>query len=177
MTLPAWHEEPIARSHRRREFDCGDEDMNRFLHRCARQSHELHAAKTFCAIDDADAGRILGFYTVAPAAVEYERVPSPLTRGLARHDVDGYKLARIAVDVRVAGMGLGGQLLAAAALRCLRAAQEVGGVLLLIDAKNERAATWYSGFGAEPLADQPLTLVIPLKTLAAAAASKQSNDE
>jgi len=140
VILPAWHEEPITKSHHRREFDCGDEDMNRFLHRYACQSHELHAAKTFCAIDDSDPGRILGFYTVAPAAVEYEQVPSSLTKGLARHDVGGYKLARIAVDVQVAGLGLGGQLLAAAALRYLRAAQEVGGTLLLIDAKNERAA-------------------------------------
>jgi hypothetical protein len=35
--------------------------MNRFLHRYARQSHEQHAAKTFCAIDDRDPGRVLGF--------------------------------------------------------------------------------------------------------------------
>ena len=54
------------------------------------------------------------------------------------------------------------QLLAAAALRCLRTAEEVGGTLLIIDAKNGRAAAWYTSLGAEPLPDQPLTLVMPL---------------
>jgi len=35
MTLPSWHEEPIAKSHRREEFDCGDAKMNEFLLRFA----------------------------------------------------------------------------------------------------------------------------------------------
>lgn len=167
MTLPSWHEEPIARQHRRQEFDCGDADMNHFLHRYARQSHEQSAAKTFCAIDDAIPGRILGFYTIAPSAVEHDEVPAAMTRGLARHEVAGFKLARIATDVSVAGRGLGGQLIAAAALRCLRVAAEVGGILLIIDAKSERAANWYASYGAEPLESHPLRLVLPLETLAA----------
>lgn len=167
MTLPAWHEEPIARSHRRQEFDCGDADMNQFLQRYARQSHEQHAAKTFCAIDDRDPGRVLGFYTITPSAVDHDDVPAAMTRGLARHEVAGFKLARIATDITIAGQGLGGQLLATAALRCLRVAQEAGGVLLIIDAKHERAADWYASYGAEPLQSHPLTLVIPLEVFAA----------
>lgn len=67
--------------------------------------------------------------------------------------------------------GLGGQLLPAAGRRCLRAAQEVGGVALLIDAKNESVATWYAGFGALRLRDAPLTLLLPLTTVQAALAA------
>jgi GNAT superfamily N-acetyltransferase len=167
MTLPAWHEEPIAKSHGRAAFDCGDGQMNEFLLRFARQSHEQNASKTFCAIDDAVPDRILGFYTIAPSAVEHASVPDAMTRGLARHDVPGFKLARLAIDRAVAGQGLGGQLLAAAALRCLRLAGEGGGLLLIIDAKGERAANWYASYGAEPLKDKPLTFVMPLVTFAA----------
>ncbi len=58
-------------------------------------------------------------------------------------------------------------LLAAAARRCLRAAAEAGGVLLIIDAKNERAAKWYASYGAVPLNNRPLTLVMSLATFAA----------
>lgn len=166
MTLPSWHEEPIAKSHHRQAFDCGDTQMNAFLHRYARQSHQQNASKTFCAIDDAVPGRILGFYTITPSAVAYEDVPETMTRGLARHEVAGFKLARIATDRSVAGRGLGGQLPAAAALRCLRVAGEVGGMLLIIDAKNERAAKWYASYGAEALTEKPLTLVMPLASFA-----------
>lgn len=167
MSLQPWHEEPIAKSHDRASFDCGDAQMNEFLQRFARQSHEQNAAKSFCAIDDAAPNRILGFYTIAPSAVAHETVPSSMTRGLARHDVPGFKLARLATDRTAAGRGLGGQLLAASALRCLRLAGEGGGILLIIDAKSERAANWYASYGAEPLQEKPLTLVMSLATFAA----------
>jgi GNAT superfamily N-acetyltransferase len=166
VTLPPWREEPIAKSHDRQAFDCGDEAMNNFLRRFARQSHAQNASKTFCAIDAATPGRILGFYTVTPSAVARAAAPAGMTKGLAQHEVSGFKLARLATDLSVAGQGLGGQLLAAAALRCLRIAGEVGGVLLIIDANNDRATRWYASYGAEPLVDAPLTLVMPLATFA-----------
>jgi hypothetical protein len=40
-------------------------------------------------------------------------------------------------------------------------------VLLIIDAKNERAAKWYASYGAVPLNNRPLTLVMSLATFAA----------
>jgi hypothetical protein len=44
----------------------------------------------------------------------------------------------------------------------------VGGTILVIDAKNERAAAWYAGYGAVPLLDTDRTLVLPLATIAGA---------
>lgn len=167
MTVPAWHEEPISKRHDRKSFDCGDAVMNEFLRKYARQSHDAGGAKTFVAVDDEDgddaAGKmILGFYSLAPGALAYADTPELARKGLARHDVPGFRLARIATDHRLHGEGLGGQLLAMAARRCLRAAAEVGGVVLIIDAKNERAAAWYASYGAVSLADKPLTLVMAL---------------
>jgi len=167
MTIPPWHEEPIAKLHDRASFDCGDAQMNEFLQRFARQSHEQNAAKTFCAIDDKSPNRILGFYTITPSAVAHETVPASMTRRLAWREVSGFKLARLATCRTVAGQGLDGQLLAAAALRCLRLAGEGGGILLIIDAKSERAANCYASYGAESLQRKPLTLVVPLATFAA----------
>jgi GNAT superfamily N-acetyltransferase len=166
--VTAWHEEPINRKHDRESFDCGEQALNEFLRRYARKSHELGGAKTFLAIDDADKKTILGYYSLSPASIDYSRTPEIIRRGLARHDVPGFRLARLAVDRRVQGKGMGGQLLLAAGRRCLLASVEVGGVVLLIDAKNERVAGWYGGYGAEPLLDAPLSLLLPLATIDAA---------
>jgi len=163
--LTAWYEEPIKKKHDREAFDCGEESLNEFLRRYARKSHELGGAKTFLAIDAADKKTILGFYSLSPASVEYSLTPDTIRRGLARHDVPGFRLARLAVDRRVQGRGIGGQLLLAAGRRCLLASAEVGGVVLVIDAKNERVAGWYAGYGALPLPDAPLTLLLPLATI------------
>lgn len=105
MSLPAWHEEAISKAQDRSDFDCGDADMIVFLARYARQSHEQNATKTYCAIETARPGRILGFYSIAPSAVEHAAVPALMTKGLARHDVPGFLLARIAIGRSIAGRG------------------------------------------------------------------------
>jgi len=171
----SWHEEPIAKGHDRSRFDCGNEALNRFLLRYARQSHEQGGAKTFLAIDDADNISILGFYTLCPASVSFQQTPQVISRGLARHAVPVFRLGRLAVDRSVQGQGLGGQLLMAAGRRCLRVASEVGGAALLIDAKDQRVAQWYAGYGALPLLDAPLSLLLPLKTIQAALATSSKS--
>ena len=168
MKSAAWHEEPINKTHDRAAFDCGEEALNDFLHRHARKAHDLGGAKTFLAIDDADNKTILGFYSLSPASVEYARAPEIVRRKLAGHEVPGFRLARLAVKRELQGQGLGGQLLLAAGRRCLRAASEVGGVVMVIDAKNERAAAWYASYGGLPMLDAPHCLLLPLATIEAA---------
>ena len=165
MMLLSWHEEPIAKYHDRMAFDCGDAALNEFLQRHARKSHDKGGAKTFLAVSDSDGKKVLGYYSLAPASVSYRNAPDAVKRGLGRHDVPVYRLGRLAVDCSVQGQGLGGQLLLAAGLRCMHVAAEVGGVALLIDAKNERVASWYAAYGAVPLLDAPLSLLLPLKTI------------
>ena len=167
MTL-AWHEEPIGKHHERNSFDCGNVTLNEFLRRHARKSHAQGSAKTFLAIDNADGKTLLGYYSVSPASVAYARAPNVVTRGLARHDVPVFRLARLAVRRSVQGQGLGGQLLLAAGRRCLLVAAQAGGVALLIDAKDDRAAQWYTRYGALPLLDAPRSLLLPFETIHAA---------
>jgi GNAT superfamily N-acetyltransferase len=153
------------RKHDREAFGCGEEALNEFLRRYARRSHQLGGSKTFLAIDDADNKTVLGFYNLSPASIRYARTPEMVCRGLARNEVPGFRLARLAVDRRFRGRGIGGQLLLSAGRRCLLASAEVGGVVLVIDAKNERVAAWYASYGAEPLLDTPSTLLLPLATI------------
>ena len=166
--LPPWHEEPIAKNHDRQGFDCGQAELNTFLRKHARQSHERGAAKTFLAIDDADGKTVHGYYSLSPASVEYARTPAIVRRGLGPYDIGAFRLGRLAVSNALHGQGLGGQLLLAAGRRCLRVAQEVGGTALLIDAKNGKVAAWYASYGALALLDAPLTLLLPLDLVAAA---------
>lgn len=168
MTRLDWVEEPITKAHDRASFDCGDLELNRFLARYARKSHERGGAKTFVAVPAAGHPSVLGFYSVSPASIAYDDAPASLTRSLGHHDVPAFRLARLAVDRRYQRQGLGGQLLLAAGRRCVRASSEIGGVALLIDAKNTDVARWYAGYGAVELEDRPLTLVLPLTTIAEA---------
>jgi len=161
-----WEEAPLAKHHDRGAFDCGDTDLNTYLQRYARQNHESGGSKCFVTAPCDTPARVLGFYTLSPASIEYSRTPALAKKRLARYDVPVFRLGRLAVDQTVQSRGLGGALLLRAAIRCIRVANEVGGVGLLIDAKNDRAAQWYAGYGALRLLDAPLSLVLPLAVAA-----------
>ncbi|WP_016957931.1 acetyltransferase [Catenovulum agarivorans] len=168
--LSNWREEPISKHHNRKDFDCGDPILNDFLYRHARQSHEKGGSKTYLAVSETHE-KILGYYSLSPASIVYARVPDIVKRGLARHDIPVFRLGRLAIDVSYQGKGLGGQLLLAAGRRSLFVAAQAGGVALLIDAKNERVAQWYASYGAIPLPDARLSLLLPFKTIHAALAA------
>lgn len=167
MTV-TWAEAPLGKAHDRKGFDCGEHGLNDYLQKFARQNHDSGGAKTFVAVATTDPTTILGYYTLSPASIDYARTPDVVRRGLGRYEVPVFRLGRLAVALSMQGRGLGGGLLLAAGRRCLSVAAEVGGVALLIDAKSDRAANWYEGYGAVRLADAPLTLLLPLKTIAAA---------
>jgi len=122
-------------------------------------------AKTFVATPIGADKRVLGFYSLSPASIDYARTPALVKKGLARYDAPVFRLGRLAVDKTVQDHGLGGQLLLVAGRRCILAASEIGGVALLIDAKNERMAAWYKAYGALPLLDAPQSLLLPLSTV------------
>ncbi len=165
MSVPQWREEPIGRRHDRAGFDCGSPELNDYLRRYARQNHESGGAKTFVAVPPGQPTQILGYYSISPASVEFAHVPAALTRKLGRYEVPVFRLGRLAVSIAVQGQGIGGALLFAAGRRALSVAAEVGGVALVIDAKDERAACWYERFGAARLLDHPLKLILPLSTI------------
>jgi GNAT superfamily N-acetyltransferase len=168
-----WREEPVARHHDRKSFDCGSPELNGYLERFARQNHESGGAKTFVVVPPAEPARVLGYYSISPGAIEFARVPARLTRKLGRYEVPVFRLGRLAVSLPVQGRGLGADLLLAAGIRALSVATRIGGVALAIDAKDERAAGWYLRFGAIRLLDDPLKLVLPLGAIAVAVAAAE----
>lgn len=166
MTDPfEWREGPISRHHDRRNFDCGAPELNQYLDRYARQNHASGGAKTFVAVSPVEPDRVLGYYSISPGAIEFDRVPATLTRRLARYDVPVFRLGRLAVSLSMQGQGLGGDLLLASGVRALAVAAQIGGVALAIDAKDAKAARWYARFGAVRLLDDPLKLILPLGTI------------
>lgn len=162
-----WREELLARHHERAGFDCGVPALNEYVRRYARQSMESGGARTFVVVSPDAPNSILGYYTISPGAIAFAKAPVKITKALGRYEVPVFRLGRLAVSLSVQGRGLGADLLYAAGERALAVAQQVGGVALAIDAKDERAAVWYERFGALRLIDDPLKLILPLETLRA----------
>lgn len=73
-------------------------------------------------------------------------------------------IGRLAVDQRYKGQQLGAALLFDAILRALRAEPAV--LTVLVDAKDETAASFYRHHGFEGFSARPQTLFLPIDTAA-----------
>ena len=154
--------EKLRRDHAIEGFDCGREELNRYLLRYAWQNQQAGASQTYVGIvGDA----IAGFYTLAVGQVAHEEVPERLTKGLARHPIPIMLLARLAVDRRWHGQGAGKALLRDAMQRTLQAADIAGIRALAVHAKDEEARRFYEHFDFVPSPTDPLHLFVLLKDL------------
>ena len=128
----------------RSPFRSGDPDLDRFFHRFAGQNQFRHyLGVTYVAVD---AGRILGFATVAPGHVEIDGLPAAARRKLPSYPLPLLRLARLAVDQAARGQGLGRQLLRFVFQLALRMARDYGCVGVAVDAKPD-AVDFYKQYG------------------------------
>ncbi len=70
-----------------------------------------------------------------------------------RHDIPAVLLARVAIDNRIQGEGLGGPLLADALEGAALAARNVGARFVVVDALHERACAFYQHYGFKRIPD------------------------
>jgi GNAT superfamily N-acetyltransferase len=157
--------EPLRRDHDRAQFDCGEPALDEYLARFARQNQESGVARTFVAVTEAEPALILGYYSLAVGAIDKANLPSAAARRFPNFPLPIARLARLAVDRRQQGRGLGEDLLLDALARCLRVAEDVGIAAVVIDAKHERAKAFYARYEFDTLPDHPLTLWLPLPAL------------
>ena len=154
--------EKLRREHLLDSFDCGKEDLNRFLKRQAWNSQQAHSAQTYVLVKDL---RVLGYYSLAAGSVTHEEATERVRKGLARHPIPVILLARLAVDASVHGQGLGSALLKDALLRTAQAADTIGARALLVHAKDDGARAFYEHFTFEASPSDPYHLLLIMKDL------------
>ncbi|MCJ8273628.1 MAG: GNAT family N-acetyltransferase [Psychrosphaera sp.] len=136
--------EPVTKAHNRKQFDCGEPALNRFIGSTARQHNDKELSKTYVLVDDAMPDIILGFYTLIVCEM---KVPKKVVN--YPNPVGALKLARLAVDRAAQGTGFGKLLLIDAIHKLLRVSDIVGTIGLFVDAKNNNVRDFYLPFGFE----------------------------
>lgn len=146
------------------EFDCGVPALNEWLRRFAFSDQRAGASVTYVL---PKGSRTVGFYTLAPHAVELAD-SSRLGAGLPRHrPIPVILLARLGIDRSEQGGGVGAGLLRDALARCAVAADQIGGRAVMVHAKDAAAAGFYRRWGFQALAENPSHLYVLMKDLRA----------
>jgi GNAT superfamily N-acetyltransferase len=127
------------------EFDCGNDDLNRWLRAWARHNEARGASRTFVTVTD-DTEHVAGFYCLAASSLVRADAPGALSRNMP-DPIPVVLIGRLAVDRRHAGRGLGTSLLAHAVRQSVRVAETIGMRAVIVHAKDERAVSFYERFG------------------------------
>jgi GNAT superfamily N-acetyltransferase len=136
---------PLAKDDDRGGFSCGQPDLDRFFEHYAGQNQfKLHLAVTYVAVVEA---RIVGFATVAASSVERASVPSDrLRKRLPAYPIPVLRLARLGVDLRAQGLGIGKALLRQVLALAVEQRDRLGCVGIVTDSKPD-AVSFYEGLG------------------------------
>lgn len=154
MTKP-YKIELLTTQHDRQNFDCGEESLNLFLKRYARQNAKKGLGRTFVAVKE-DEPKIYGYYTLSSNSFGYKLVPE----NLPRYPIPVVHLGRLAIDLSAKGQKLGTTLLANALKRSVGIAEQLGIYAVEVDALNEQARQFYLNFGLTELKDDKFHLYI-----------------
>ena len=153
--------EPLEESHNLQGFDCGNEALDDWLQRRALRNQREGSRRTWVVTDST---RVVGYYASATAVLA--RVEA--TGRAARNQPDplpAMLLGRLAVDREYQGRGLAAALLKHFLLKALEVADLTGVRLVLVHAKDPRAASFYRRWGFEPSPIDDLTLVLLIKDI------------
>jgi predicted N-acetyltransferase YhbS len=108
-----------------------------------------------------DADVVVGYYTLAAASIEHADAPSALRRNMP-DPIPAVLLARLAVDHRYQGRGLGAFLLRDALLRTLNVAENIGARAMLCHAVDDAAFQFYLRHGFRESPTQALMALLDL---------------
>ncbi len=159
--------EPLTPDHVLEGFECGRGSLNVWLTTYARQADAAGSARTYVVVDS-EQGRVVGYHALTAAGVEREAASARVIKGMPRYPIPVVLLARLAVDVSVAGRGIGAWLLRDAMTRSLAASETIGVRAMLVHAVDDEARGFYLRHGLENSPTDELHLMILIKDIAAA---------
>ena len=151
-----------SKAHDCAAFDCGIPELNDYLRRRATQDRRRNLTQVYVLVDSEAPTLVLGYYTLSAAQVEANQLSQTERRKLPRYPIPCFRIGRFAVQSSAQGRGLGKRLLGCAVDRCLQARKEVAAYAIIVDAKGDKAKSFYEYFGFTAFSDKPLSLYLPL---------------
>jgi GNAT superfamily N-acetyltransferase len=152
--------EALGSKHDRVSFSCGVEALDGYFQKQVTQDVRRRATACCVAVEP-PAAPVAGYYTLAAAGIPLADLPTALAKRLPRYpSVPLARLGRLAVDKAYRGRKLGSALLWDAVQRSLRS--EFAVYALVVDAKDDKAETFYRYHGFVSFGSQSRQLVLPL---------------
>lgn len=150
--------QPLSDRHILEHFDSGSGPIDRWLKTKARAAVFQRTAKVFvvCQSDE-----VVGYFALASSRLNISELPEPLRENLPNHPIPVVLLARLGIDRKYQGNGLGKALVADAVSRVLASNENVAAFALVTNAKPE-SRSFYSKIGFKESPTDPTLMILSL---------------
>ncbi len=162
---PGWQVEILSKTHNRRLFSCGADEVDSWLKTKALQHQRKHLSVTKLLLSNECA--IAGFYTLAMGQVDFSDLPTELAKSLPRRCLPVAVLAWLGVASKYQGQQLSTCLLASALRDCYQARATFPFVAVILDCLSEKAKTFYLRYDFATLPGHANRLFLSAATLRA----------
>jgi len=151
-------------SHKKDEFNCGQELLDNYLHKQAKQDVQRHLSA--CFIRTNAENEVKGYYTLSNSSIKRELIPVGLKNKFppTYNDLPVTLLGRLARDKKYNGEGLGETLLLDALKRSYDASLQIGSIAVIVDPIDENAKNFYLKYGFIELPDSK-RMFLAMKTI------------
>ncbi|MCX5969695.1 MAG: GNAT family N-acetyltransferase [Cyanobacteria bacterium] len=164
----------VTVGHQLTGFRCSFEEQTAWLVEVARQAHGTGTTRIFV-VTEMNQPVVVAYYAWCIASVAILNLPERLRCGAGRYPQPVALLARLGVDERHEGQGLGAALLADVITRVASLSEAIGCRCLLVHAESEQARGFYEHlipeFERSPT--DPLHLVLLLKDIRRTLSTRQ----
>lgn len=138
--------EPLNPSLNKKDFSCGKDMLDNYLHLQASQDVKRKLCVVFAMFE---AKTIKGYYTLSNASVPAEMMPESLRKRMPKsyEALPVTLLGRLAVDTKFKGQELDGILLVDALKRSYDSSRILGSIGVIVDPLDSEAVAFYEKFG------------------------------
>jgi predicted N-acetyltransferase YhbS len=164
----AFTSEALGEHHDRTVFNSGNVDLDRWLRDHALHASAMNRGRTF--VWHSGDGVVVAYFTLAAHLVARESLTKRSGRG-SPNVIPSILLARLALDGSLQRQRIGAELLWDALSRAVAANRQAAARLVVVDAIDEHAASFYEHFGFEPIPGNPTRLVQKMSSIEAALGS------
>jgi GNAT superfamily N-acetyltransferase len=156
----------LAGHHQLDGFRCRSQEQTQWLVDVARLAHGSGTTRVFV-VTEADQPAVVAYYAWCMASVAIMDLPKRMRQGSGRNPQPVALLARLGVDERHEGQGLGAALLVDVISRVANLSDAIGCRGLLVHAETEEARRFYEHLIPEwePSPTDPLHLLLLLKDI------------
>lgn len=155
--------EPLTAEHELSGFECRSREQTEWLRRFARQSASVGTTRVFVVTEEAGP-QVVAYYAWCMAQLAIKEAPARLAKGAGRYPQPVALLARLGVDLRHEGHGLGAALLQDVIARLAALSADIGCRGLLVHAESAEARKFYQHlvpeFEASPTDELHLLLLL-----------------